>query len=267
MNALDGQDTLALIARALGCGLFIWVLLRAVAEAPPAVAAVVIAQPLAIAAGFFAIAAAEPEAFVRAAALRGAQAMPALLTFITLVAVGFARLSRPALLALGLGGWAAMALALTGVEWPFWLSCTVTLALIGASHLLFPIVPGLAARGPAGPRRRLWPAAVQGGAVVLVLGLFSSLLGPRFSAILAAVPVAMVFVTLAMKGSGTPRWAETYQSARLGLPSLLSYFGAIWALTPLIGALTACFVALLPSLLLSLMTVHLRLRLATRTVS
>ncbi|MGY9047138.1 hypothetical protein P775_21190 [Puniceibacterium antarcticum] len=264
MSSLDWHHGIAIFARAFGCGLFVWIVLRAVADAPPAWAAVIISQPLAIATSFFAIAAAESDAFVREAALRGAQTIPALLIFLTLVAANFARLTKGSLLALGLAGWLVAALILTGSLWPFWATFGATVIMIAASHRVFPINARLILRISSGKRSVLWPAALQGGAIVVILSLFSSYLGPRFSAILSAVPVAMIFVTISMKASATPKWAETYQSARLGLPSLSIYLGAIWALIPFTGAVAACFAALLPSFALSLVTVRLRAQFSAR---
>ena len=261
---MSRAELFEIAVRAIASGAVVWALLRCIDGAPAAVTAVVISLPMVLGAGFVAVAARQDAAFVAGAARLAAQAMPALLVFVVLAARGFAALPAPALLAAAAGGWAVAALALTGSSWPLWASALAVAAALAASHLAYPVRAGLTGQSARAPalRRRAWPAASQAVTIVAALSLFSERLGPRYSALLAATPVAMIVVTLEMKRAPGRDWQAVYQSARLGVPALFAYAAALALLARPMGPTPAALAAFAPALAASAAIVSLRLRLS-----
>lgn len=271
MLALLSPDVLIpTVAKALACGVIVWLLVKSVDGAPPALTAWVISWPMVIGAGFVAIAGRQDDAFVIASALRGAQAMPSVLAFLLVAALHYERCGPGLLLTAALAGWfvTIWACTLSAEPWPLGASLLLGAALIALSHLVLPIrarFVGLVAG--QGRRRAAWPVAVQAAAMVVILSAFAQELGPKFSAWLTAVPLATAFVTLGMKSAGSRNAAATYQSARLGLPCLYAYLAAVALLTPLTGGPAATLLAFLPSLALSALIVAGRLTLIPKETS
>lgn len=271
-SVLAAADLPAAAAKALVCGAVVWMLVRSVDHAPAAVTALVIGLPMILAPGYLAMADTTSDAFLAEAGLRGAQAMLALLVFMVLAGRFFGRLGLIPLLTLGLGGWVATIwlVTLSAEPWPLWLSLAAGAAGILGSHLVLPIRPGLPVSGAgaaAGRRRPAWPVAVQATATMLVLSVFAKFFGPTLSAILAGVPVAMIFVTIGMARAGSRNAAATYQSARLGLPCLYMYLAALVLFIPYTGGTAAALLAVLPSVALSALIVAGRLKLTIRETS
>lgn len=257
------SQTLEILAKALASGGLVWLLVRSVDGAPARITALVISLPMVLGAGFVAMAGSADNAFVRQAALASAQAMPGLIVFATLAARFFDRLPAVALTALGCAGWAVTAWVLTIWHWSLGVSVAVFVGVMALSHLVFPIRAGFPAASAAAPalRRRAWPVAVQAGLMVLVLSLTARALGPRLSALVAAIPVAMIVITLDMRRRNSPNWRPTLQSARLGYAALLVYAMAVALLAPQIGGMAATLVAFLPALAATALTITLRTHL------
>ncbi|WP_172329913.1 hypothetical protein [Mangrovicoccus sp. HB161399] len=255
------------LLRGLGCGVFVWAVLKTAEAAPAGVAATVIALPIAIAAGVFAMAAHQSPEFVAEAGLRGAQALPALLVFVITAARLFPRLGAAALIAVAMAAWLVTVVIVTaGPAWPLGLSAAVLAASLLLSGFVLPFDLALAAPSKlAGPARRIWPVALQAAVIVVVIGLFARTLGPRWSAVLTSIPVAMITVTLGLKSRGNPGWAATYQSARLAGPTLFVYLATVALAAPHWGGLMAATAGLLPSAAAAIAATSLRHRLFPRT--
>ncbi|WP_138464348.1 hypothetical protein [Poseidonocella sp. HB161398] len=263
----DAMDLATHALRGAGGGAFVWAVLKTAEAAPAGVAATVIALPIAIAAGTFAMAAHQSPAFVAEASLRGAQALPALLVFVVTAARLFPRLSAGPLIGTAMAAWFAAICVLTaGPAWPLGVSAAVLAAMLLLSSLALPFDLALSPPGrAAGPARRIWPVALQAALLVMVIGLFARVLGPRWSAVLTAIPVAMITVTYGLKSRGTPGWAATYQSARLAGPTLFVYLATVALAAPRWGGLAAAAAGLLPSAATAVAATSLRHRLFPRT--
>lgn len=267
LDGLSAELVLPILAKALSCGLVVWLLVKSVDGAPPPLTAWVISLPMVIGAGFLAIAGRQSDAFLVEAALRGAQSLPSALAFMVVSALLFDRCGVVPLLLAALAGWFVViwACTLSAAPWPLETSLALGAAMIAASHLLLPIHAGFVGRiAGQGRRRAAWPVAVQAGVMVLMLSAFAQVLGPKFSAWLTAVPLATGFVTIGMKRGNSRNAAATYQSARLGLPCLYAYLAAVVVLTPLTGGAAATLLAFLPSLALSALIVAARLTLTAK---
>ncbi|ADO41797.1 hypothetical protein [Ketogulonicigenium vulgare] len=253
--------------KALACGIAVWAMVKSVDGAPPPVVAMVIGLPVVFAAGYLAMAGVVGPDFLIEVGLRSAQTMPAVLTFIVVTGRFYNRLPLPALLGVSLAAWLVVAWTLSGgaEPWPLPASLSFGVAALLLSHLVFPIN----ARFPISARVQrpgsgAWRVALQAAAMVLLLTVVSRLIGPRGSAVLVALPLAMIFLTIGMKSSGTLNAAATYQSARLAMPGLVAYVASFALLTPFTGGLAACFLAFLPSLAVSGAVVGLRLYLTPK---
>ncbi|MEI4474151.1 hypothetical protein [Frigidibacter sp. MR17.24] len=262
------MDAAVILARALCCGAVVWLMIRAIDGAPPPVAAWIIALPMTMAAGLLAIAGTQDDGFVLTAARGAAMSLPAMLTFVIVAARLFDRLAASRLLGASLLAWLAVIAAITATgPWTLVQSLTAITAAVVLSHLVLPIRVAFTARAAAAARRRAWIPALQAVSMVLVLSAISGRVGPVFSAWIAAAPMALTFVTLGMKRSGSRNAQATYQSARLGVPALFTYLAAVAILTPRIGGTAATLAALLPSLGLSALIVAGRLILTPKEIA
>lgn len=256
------------LARALACGAVVWLLIRAIDGAPPALSAWVISWPMTMAAGLLAIAGTQGDAFVARAAQNGCMSLPALLAFMLVAARLFERLRPLPLLAASLAAWLATTAAISATgPWRLGTSAAVLALCIGLSHLVLPLRPGFGPRLAAARRHSAWPPTLQAVAMVLLLSALAGWLGPLFSAWIAAAPMALCFVTLGLSRAGSRNAQATYQSARLGLPALFAYLATAAILTPRLGGTAATLAALLPSLGLSALIVAARLTLTPKEIT
>ncbi|PZX10660.1 hypothetical protein LX81_04154 [Palleronia aestuarii] len=267
---LTAPDVAQTTLRALTAGGFVWVLLRIVDDAPPAVTATVMTLPFVIGVGFAAMAAHQSDAYVVSAAGHGLAAMPAFVFYVALTARFFTRLSLPRLMVMSLVAWATLAWVLTGIpDIGPGLAVLLTGAALVVSVAVFPfdaaLVLGHRTASHAG--RRAWPVAIQAGVVVVVLSLFAGALGPRLSALLAALPLATIFVIAGLKLSDSGNWPATLQSARLATLSLTAYLLATIWLVRTWGALAGTLAAFVPSIAVAAATVAIRRRLSQRSLS
>ncbi len=161
---------------------------------------------------------------------------------------------------------AAISLLTAGAAWPLGASAAILLAGVLLSGFALPFDLSLAPPSKsAGPGRRIWPVALQAAVIVVVIGLFAEVLGPRWSAVLTSIPVAMITVTLGLKSRGNPGWAATYQSARLAVLPLFVYLATVALAAPRWGGIPAAAFALLPSAAAAVAATSLRHRLFPRT--
>jgi len=262
------MEALVILTKAVCCGGVVWALVRSVDGAPPHVVARVIALPMTLAAGLLAVAGTQGEAFLISATFGAAMSLPAMLAFIVTVARLFYHLSAPALIGAGLAAWCVtIAVATATGPWDLQTSLCVGIAALALSHLAFPFRVAFTARIGGMAARRAWPTGVQAGAMVLVLSTISGTVGPVASAWIASLPMAMSFVTLGMKRAASGNAAATYQSARLGVPSLFAYLASVVVLTPPLGGTAATLVAVLPATALSSLIVAARQFLTPKEIA
>ncbi|MTH63063.1 hypothetical protein [Paracoccus shanxieyensis] len=261
-------ETAIILVRALSCGAVVWIMIRAVEDAPPPLAAWIIALPLTMAAGLLAVAGTQGDAFVQRAAVSACMSFPAMLTFMMLAARLFDRLPALPLLAVSLSGWLAAISAITATgPWSLTTCLIVAVAAFALSHLILPFRLAFTARVISPTQRRALIPAAQAVVMVLVLSTLSGRIGPVFSGWIAAAPMAMTFVTLGLKRAGSRNAQSTFQSARLGIPALFAYLASVILLTPHLGGMTATLAAVLPSLGLSALVVAGRLTLTPKEIA
>lgn len=254
-------------ARAAICGLAVWLVVRSVERAPPAVTAAIISLPMGVAAGFIAMAANQTDAFLSEAVRRGMLMLAGIFVYVAVAGRFFPRWPAPVLVGAATAAWALLALVAIRIEppWPGGAGLALGAAVMAATHLIYPFRIALPARTAAGgPRRAVWPVAAQATVLVLLLSVFGMVLGPGLSAALASVPAVLIFITLALKRAQSPVWDATLQSARLGAPCLYAYLMGLDLLMPAVGGLTASVLAIGVSLLASALIVGIRLGFGRR---
>lgn len=245
---------LSLGVKAVATGAFVLGIAVLIERAPQPVAAASIGLPVVIGPGFLFLALQQPTAFLEAAATTAILGLVATLAFMVVTGRLFQVLGPAPLLACGAGAWALVALLIT--ETSFGLG-TALIAFAGAfatSHLILPFSAGVVP-APARPVPRRGPPfdrAIQAGLFVAAISYGADRLGERLTAVLLAMPVALMFLTLTLKTrvDGATA-AHVFQWARMGLLPLVGFVLTIRLTATAVGNVPSVLVAFGSSILLA----------------
>jgi hypothetical protein len=259
---------LAVGVKAAATGAFVLAMAVLIERAPPTVAAASIGFPVVVGPGFFLVALQQPTPFLTQAAGNAVLTFVGTLVFMVVTGRWFAKLGLIALLAVGVGAWAATAFLLTAstLELP-WSLAVFALAFAG-SHLILPFDPASASVTSPAPRvRRRAPfgRAIQAGLFVALVTYAADALGERITAALLTMPVAMIFLTAELKlrlpsGGGE----RIFRWGRMGLIALVSFVLTVHLGAAALGNVPAALLAFVVSIAVAIAVVGSERLLSSR---
>lgn len=259
---------LSLGVKAVATGAFVLGIAVLIERAPQPVAAASIGLPVVIGPGFLFLALQQPAAFLEAAATTAILGLIATLAFMVVTGRFFAALGPAPLLACGAAAWALVAFLVTETSFGLGAALIAFAGAFATSHLILPFSAG-AVPAPAKPLARRGPPydrAIQAGLFVAAVSYGADQLGERLTAVLLAMPVALMFLTLTLKGriDGATA-AHVYQWARMGLLPLVSFVLTIRLATTAIGNVPSVLLAFGSSILVAATIAVAREVLSRRT--